>query len=150
MVHPSTFQKYGLFGGMLEDQIENIIPLMEHEQFDAEATIISEGKPNDKVYFIIEGRVSVIKKDVVIRQFCEGEAFGEMEVLDIMPSVATIKTITPVITMSLSNKALRAVYNMDVKTFSLIIMNLARDLSRRLRKMDELFTSSSSAASAIF
>ena len=66
-----------------------------------------------------------------------------MEVLDVMPAVATIKALTPVKVMTFSNKALRAVYNIDVKTFSLMIMNLARDLSRRLRKMDEYITSSS-------
>ena len=143
MVQPSTLQKYSLFGGMLEEQIENIIQLMEHEEFEPEEMIITEGKPNDKIYFIIEGQVVAMKKDAILKHFGEGEAFGEMEVLDIMPSVASIKTLSPVTVMSISNKALRTIYNMDVKTFSLIIMNLARELSRRLRKMDELFASPS-------
>ena len=149
MIHPSKLQKYGIFGGMVEEQIENIIPLMEMEEFSPEQMIITEGKSNDKIYFIIEGQVAAIKKDIVLKQFSEGEAFGEMEVLDIMPSVASIKTLTPVTVMSISNKALRTIYNMDVKTFCLMIMNLARDLSRRLRKMDEMLVSYSSS-SAIF
>jgi CRP-like cAMP-binding protein len=143
MVYASTLQRYSLFGGMLEEQIENIIPLMEQEEFGPDKMIITEGKPNDKIYFVIQGQVAAIKKDIVLKNFSEGEAFGEMEVLDIMPSVASIKTLSPVTVMSISNKALRTIYNMDVKTFSLIIMNLARELSRRLRKMDEVFASSS-------
>jgi hypothetical protein len=39
--------------------------------------------------------------------------------------------------MSISNRAVREIYKKDIHTFSLMIMNLARDLSRRLRKMDE-------------
>jgi hypothetical protein len=39
--------------------------------------------------------------------------------------------------MSISNKSLREIYRSDMKTFSMIIMNLARDLSRRLRRMDD-------------
>ena len=39
---------------------------------------------------------------------------------------------------AISNRALRDIYKADVSTFSMIIMNLARDLSRRLRRMDEL------------
>jgi CRP-like cAMP-binding protein len=144
MVDPSAFQKYALFGGLLEEQIENIIPLMVQEEFAPEEFIITEGKPNDKVYFILKGHVAVTKKEVSLSRFGEGEAFGEMEVLDVMPAVASIKALSQVTVMSISNKALRVVYNLDVKTFSLIIMNLARDLSRRLRKMDEKLAASQS------
>jgi len=129
--------KYSLFGGLTEEQIESIIPLMIQEQFGPGEFIITEGKPNDKIYFLIEGQVEVTKKDTVLSRFDEGEAFGEMEVLDVMAAAATIKSLSKVTLMSISNKALREIYKLDVKIFSLIIMNLARDLSRRLRKADE-------------
>ena len=137
MIDASYFQKYSLFGGLLEEQIENIIPLMEQENFAPDEMIITEGKPNDKVYFIIKGQVAVTKKETQLARFSEGDAFGEMEVLDVMPAVASIKAVTPVTMMSMSNQKLRAIYNKDIKAFSLIIMNLARDMSRRLRKTDE-------------
>jgi CRP-like cAMP-binding protein len=137
MVKPQTLQKYSVFGGLMEEQIESIMPLMLLENFAADEMIITEGDPNDKIYFLITGQVAVIKKDIELSRFTEGEAFGEMEVLDIMPSIASIKALSQVTTMSISNKSLREIYKLDVKIFSLIIMNLARDLSRRLRKMDE-------------
>jgi CRP-like cAMP-binding protein len=140
---PQTLQKYSLFGGLLEEQIESIIPLMEQENFDPNTVIIAEGKANDKIYFIIEGQVAVTKGDIVLSRFGEGEAFGEMEVLDVMPAIASIKSLSPVTVMSISNKTLREIYKIDVKIFSLMIMNLARDLSRRLRKMDEKLASAS-------
>jgi len=137
MVHPQTLQKYALFGGLSEEQIKNILPYMLHETYRADELIITEGKPNDKVYFLIEGQVAVIKKDTLLMRFSEGEAFGEMEVLDVMPAAASIKSLTEVTVMSVSNKALRTIYKIDIAAFSLILMNLARDLSRRLRRMDE-------------
>ncbi|MDR2729459.1 MAG: cyclic nucleotide-binding domain-containing protein [Treponema sp.] len=137
MVHPRTLQKYSLFGGLTEEQIESILPLMEQEHFDPEYKVISEGTPNDKICFIIEGTVSVIKGEVILTRLGEGEEFGEMEVLDVMPSVATIQALTPVTVISISNKILREIYKIDIKIFSLMVMNLARDLSRRLRKADE-------------
>ena len=142
MVEPSYFQKYSLFGGLIEEQIKNIIPLMDHEEFAPGDMIITEGKPNDKVHFIIKGQVAVTKREVQLARFSEGDAFGEMEVLDVMPAVASIKAVTQVTIMSISNKTLRTIYNMDLKAFSLIIMNLARDMSRRLRKTDEKIASS--------
>ena len=33
MVKPSSLQKYSLFGGLLEEQIDRILPLMEMETY---------------------------------------------------------------------------------------------------------------------
>jgi CRP-like cAMP-binding protein len=126
-----------LFGGLLEDQIDRIRPLMEQESYEPGDDIIVEGTPNDRIRFILEGRVAVLKEKIILSEFGEGDAFGEMEVLDVMPSVATIKALSPTKVMSISNRALREIYKIDAKSFSLMIMNLARDLSRRLRRMDE-------------
>jgi len=142
MVQPETLLKYSLFGGLLKEQVEAIIPLMQEEKYGPDEFIITEGSPNDKIFFIIEGQVSVSKKDVQLSHFSEGEAFGEMEVLDIMPAIASIKTISQVTVMTISNRALREIYKMDVKVFALIIMNLARDVCRRLCKTDEKLASS--------
>ncbi|MCL2186134.1 MAG: cyclic nucleotide-binding domain-containing protein [Treponema sp.] len=142
MLQPSMLQKYSLFGGLVEEQIEGLLPFMHEEKFKPEDFIITEGKTNDKIFFLIEGQVAVSKKDIVLTRFSEGEAFGEMEVLDVMPAAASIKALTPVTVMSISNKSLREIYKKDVTTFTLVLMNLARDLVRRLRKMDEKFASS--------
>lgn len=137
MTETSILQKYSLFGGLLPEQIEGILPLLEEESYKAGEDIIVEGTPNDKIRFILNGRVEVVKQGIVLYEFGEGDAFGEMEVLDVMPSAATIKTLTPLRVIAISNKALREIYKFDLKTFSLIIMNLARDISRRLRHMDD-------------
>jgi len=142
MIDSQILKKYSIFNGLEEEQIENIFQLMEEEKYDPEELIITEGKTNDKIFFLIEGLVAVTKNGVLLTRFGEGEAFGEMEILDVMPAAASIKSLSPVKLLSISNKALREIYKMDIKSFSLIIMNLARSLSRRLRKMDEKLASS--------
>jgi CRP-like cAMP-binding protein len=142
MMQPSTLQKYALFGGLMEEQIESILPFMKEEKYALDDLLVVEGKPNDKIFFIIEGQIAVSKKDVFLARLSEGETFGEMEVLDVMPAVASIKAISPVTVMTFSNRSLREIYKKDLTIFSLLLMNLARDLSRRLRKMDEKFASS--------
>jgi CRP-like cAMP-binding protein len=54
-----------------------------------------------------------------------------------MPSAATIRALSATQVMAISNKALHDIYKVDIQSFALLIMNLARDLSRRLRKLDE-------------
>lgn len=137
MVEPSELQKYSLFGGLLEEQIAQFLTLMEQESYKPGDDIIVEGSPNDKIRFLLEGRVAVVKGGIILSEFSEGDAFGEMEVLDVMPSAATIKALIAAKVMSISNRALREIYKNDTKAFALVIMNLARDLSRRLRRMDE-------------
>jgi len=144
MVEPKTLQKYSLFGGLDEEQVSKILPLMEMGNYGPDELIIAEGQPNDKIFFLIEGQVAVSKRDYLLTHFGEGEAFGEMEVLDVKPAVASIKSLSPVKVIFISNRTLREIYKLDSKIFSLIIMNLARDLSRRLRKMDETLAESSS------
>ena len=141
MVDPLVLQKYALFGGLLEEQISFVISLMEEENYSPDDDIIVEGQPNGKLRFILEGRVVVTKEKIILSEFGEGETVGEMEILDVMPSAATIKALSATKIMSISNKALREIYKNDTKTFALIIMNLARELSRRLRRMDDRVTS---------
>ena len=126
----------------MEEQIEKLIPFMTKEKFAPEEIIITEGKPSDKIFFIIEGQVAVLKKDKTLTRFSEGDTFGEVEVLDVMPAVASIKALSNVTVMTISNKSLRDIYKNDMTIFTLVLMNLARDLARRLRKMDEKFASS--------
>jgi len=138
MIDSSVLERYSFFGGLEREQIGIILPLMEQEVYETGTDIIIEGKPNDKIRFILEGRVAVIKGGVTLVELDKGTIFGEMEVLDIMPAEATVRSLLPTSVMALSNKALREIYKADIKTYSLLLMNIARDISRRLRRMDDM------------
>jgi CRP-like cAMP-binding protein len=128
--------KYALFGGLEDEQIAHLLPLMVLKEFQTGEDILKEGVFNDSVYFLLSGKVSVSKNGVALAELREGDAFGEMEFIEIVPTVATITAQSPVSTLSLSNKNLHTVYKTDTAAFALIVMNLARELSRRLRRMD--------------
>ena len=138
MQYLQDLHKYSIFGGLLNDQLEKILPMIETEDYAAGTNIIIEETTNDKIFLILEGRVLVSRKGLNLYEFSAGEAFGEMEVLEIMPSAATIRTMCQTKLLTLSYKALRDIYKLDIKIFSMIIMNLARDLSRRLRVMNDI------------
>jgi CRP/FNR family transcriptional regulator, cyclic AMP receptor protein len=138
MIDTNALQKYSLFGGVLPEQIERIKPLFGFARYDAGDTPMREGDPNDKIFFIISGMVSISRQGIMITEVGEGETFGEMELIDVMPSIATVTALEPLEVVTISNRALYEISKIEPKVFSLMIMNLARDLSRRLRKMDEL------------
>ncbi|GHU93219.1 hypothetical protein FACS189479_04220 [Spirochaetia bacterium] len=142
MIDSSHLIKYSLFGGLMMEQIDEILPLMTHETYAAGEDIITEGEKNDRIRFIISGRAEVFKNALVLAECRTGDIVGEMEVLDMLPSAATVRAISPVEIVSLSNTTLHEIYKQDIKVFTLIVMNLARDLARRLHRADELATGS--------
>ena len=143
MVDSSILERYSLFGGLDRDQINRVVALMEQEFHKASSVIITEGKQNDKIRFILDGKVAVVKGGIILAEFNEGALFGEMEVLDIMPAEASVRAVIDTSTLSLSGAALREIYNTDIKAYALMLMNLARDISRRLRRMDNMVTQES-------
>jgi CRP-like cAMP-binding protein len=143
MIEPSELRKYSLFGGLMQEQIDGIFPLMKHESYEAGKDIITEGEKNGRVLFIVSGSVAVVKNGLILTEFKEGDTVGEMEVMDMMPSAATVRALEQVEVATISNVDFHEIYKQDAKAFALIVMNLARDLSRRLRKMDDMVSEES-------
>ena len=137
MIDHSVLSKYSLFDGLEEEQIKTILALMENKVYEAGEDIIIEGEHNDRIHFILEGRESVIKDGVKLMELGAGDIFGEMEVLEVLPVEATIRTITPTKLVTLSIDALGEIYTSDLKTYSFILMNLARDIARKLRRLND-------------
>jgi CRP-like cAMP-binding protein len=136
MINPSDLRKYSLFDGLEPEQIERILPMMEEEVFPSATDIIVEGTRSDKLWLILEGQVAVVKSGFILMEFGEGAVFGEMEVLDVGPVEATVKTLAATKVISISIDALGEIYEKDLEIYSFILMNLARDLSRRLRTIN--------------
>jgi len=134
----SAFLKaHSLFGGLSDIQIDDIKKLLALSKYAVDSEIISEGSTNSQIFFILKGSVQVSKKGRTVAIVRAGETFGEMEFLDIMYAAATVKALEEVETASYTRSALHEIYKQNPDAFSLIMMNLARDLSRRLRAMDE-------------
>ena len=144
MIKSSELLRYSLFDGLEKEQIDSILSLMEFEAFEADTDIVEEGSSNSKIHFILDGFVMVIKDGVKLMGLGEGGVFGEMEVLEILPVEATIRTVTATKVMTLSIDALGEIFETDLKTYSFILMNLARDIARRFRLLNTRVVNESS------
>ena len=51
---------------------------------------------------------------------------------------ATVRTLGPAHLLKISTEEMDALYRHDLKSYTLIVLNIARDLSRRLRVTDGL------------
>ncbi len=143
-------QANALFGGISDDGINEIIPLMKEEHYSKGDFIMREGEDGDCLHFLMEGTVEVVKKmeddpDGELHRLAEfgpGDAFGEMELIDIQKRSASVRALEDVAALSLSNKAMYKLYKCDLKVYTMIILNIAREISRRLRRMDAIMAHS--------
>ena len=66
------------------------------------------------------------------------DAFGEMSIIDMQPRSATVRALAPSRLLKISTEEMDALYRHDLKSYTRIVLNIARDLSRRLRVTDGL------------
>jgi len=127
-----------MFGGLSEEELNLVRPLLVEHTYLQDQTLLNQGEPNSTVYFIVSGEVSVVKNNRLLTTLTVGDSFGEMELIDIQPCAASVITLSEVNAVTLSNRDLYKLSQNHLMVFTIIIMNLARDISRRLRKTDDL------------
>jgi CRP-like cAMP-binding protein len=140
--------EFSVFGGIEAAALLELGDLFETQTYAMGAHLIDEGEQGNRLYVITEGKVEVsIRLDPSKRQgggeanlplatLRAGDTFGEMELIDTQRRSATVIALVQTETLELTNMGLFAVFQRDPDAFRMIMMNLARDLSRRLRAAD--------------
>lgn len=133
---PDLLRRYSLFGGLIDSQLERLVARVSVTEAAAGAVIMREGEKGDRLFCLVSGEVEVRRGDRVLARLGAGETIGEMELIDMNPRSATVVALTPCLLVALARRDILALQREDLPAFTLVIMNLARDLSRRLRQMD--------------
>lgn len=133
---PDLLRRYSLFGGLVDSQLERLIARVSVSEVAAGSVIMREGEKGDRLFCLVAGEVEVRRGERVLVRLGAGETIGEMELIDMNPRSATVTALTPCTLYALARRDILALQREDLPAFTLVIMNLARDLSRRLRQMD--------------
>src|SRR5262249_57729743 len=107
------------------------------------AVVFREGEPGREMYVLLEGELEVLthskrKVETRVAVLGPGDWFGEMSILDVQPRSATVRVISPARLLRLTAHDLDLMYRRDLKSYSLFVLNVAREMSRRLRVADGL------------
>ena len=136
-------QSHALFGGIPDESMPAILAKLRRESHTTGEVIVREGDRPDRMHFILSGSAEVFidaTPDVpddgefeALRVLRPGDTFGEMGLIDTQPRAASVRALEPIETLSLSGPDLNRLYKEDAHVFTMIVLNLARELSRRLR-----------------
>jgi CRP/FNR family transcriptional regulator, cyclic AMP receptor protein len=139
-----AWAKVPILAGMSDEAVELLTQRSKahiHPQGDV---ILREGEIGNRSFVIAQGEVAVFKhyqafNEVRLAVIKKGDFFGEMCILETLPRTATVIAATQCRLYSLSSLDFYHLYEALPKEYAILILNMARDLSRRLRHLDDLF-----------
>lgn len=130
-----------IFGGLEGASLDRLFDLLQEQTWRPGEVIFNEGELGRTMYVLREGEVEVTRKNaggkfVPIVSLGPGETFGEMTLVELQPRSATVTVTKKAKTWSLTNMDLYNLYREDNFAFVIVLQNICRMLSRRLRKAD--------------
>ena len=133
----------GLFGGLGDDILETFVANLARLELASGADVFHEGEAGRDLFVILDGEVEVLRRskrghETRVALLGPGDWFGEMSILDVLPRSATMRVVAPSQLLRFSAQDLDTLYRRDVRAYSLLVLNIAREISRRLRVADGL------------
>ena len=137
----ATLQETPLFGGIREDALSFLLGVSADVHVARGEFFFREGDKGESMFVLEAGSVEVRKtvggSEVPLCRLGRGECFGEMALIDLSPRSASVQALEDCSGFEISASSLFGLYERDLEQFTLIQMNMARELSRRLRIADE-------------
>jgi CRP-like cAMP-binding protein len=136
-----ALQGMPIFGGLRRDTLAALLDTAASRTQLAGECFFREGDRAESLFVLESGEVEVFRlydgREHLLARLGAGDCFGEMALLDLLPRSATVRALTPCTAIELSTASLFRLYETDLEQFALVQMNVARELSRRLREADE-------------
>lgn len=137
----SELREVGLFGGLDDDALAGLAETLAVVDAPPGHVVFSEGDAGRDLYVVLSGELEVMKssksgQDARVALLGVRDWFGEMSLLDVQPRSATVRALAPSRLLYVTSKDLDVLYRRDLKAYSLVVLNLAREMSRRLRVAD--------------
>ncbi len=130
-------QQTPVCGGLNRKTLMMILDQSEELEFVAGEYFFRQGDVGDCLYVIRSGAVIVQRmwndQPIVLARIGPGECFGEMSLIDLQRRFASVKAETPCSVIRIPYFALAHLCRTDIEQYTMVMMNLGREVSRRLR-----------------
>jgi CRP/FNR family cyclic AMP-dependent transcriptional regulator len=141
-----------LFRGLDDKTLELLLAELPPVLVEPGTILMTEGDAPSEMFIVLTGELEVLthgggtNADVRVALLGPGDWCGEMAILDVQPRSATVRTLAPSVLMRLTGADVqRLLQERDVAQYARMLLNVSRELSRRLRVADRLIAQSSAA-----
>jgi CRP/FNR family transcriptional regulator, cyclic AMP receptor protein len=134
-----------IFAGLDSAALLSIADAVQENVVQADSVIVREGEPGDRMFIVRTGRVQVVKHlgkptQTLLAVFGPRDFMGEMSIIECVARSASLRAIEETSLFALRGIDLYHLFKRRPDQYGIVILNIARDLSRRLRALDEKFS----------
>ena len=136
----SILSNISFLGGVSDTQRSKVFRHLEAGQFEKGECVSQHGEEAAHLYIITKGKIDLLLSDnkvaVKKREFTVGDCFGEAAFLAMNNDTASFVAAENCELLVLSRHSLNQLRHEDPELFTTLIMNLARELARKLQYTD--------------
>jgi CRP/FNR family transcriptional regulator, cyclic AMP receptor protein len=138
-------QNIPIFAGLDDVALLGIAGAIQETVVHEGSVIVSEGEPGDRMFIVYSGRVEVVKhlakpNETLLAVFGPRDFMGEMSIIECVARSASLRALDETFLFALRGIDLYHLFQRWPDQYAIVILNIARDLSRRLRALDEKFS----------
>ena len=131
-----------IWGGVSDRQAEEIVRRLETGSFEAGEYVFHKGDEPSSMYIVRSGKVDLLIGDQGVylkkKSLSVGDCFGVASLMAVQRHTTTAIAVEKSEILALSNHALLELQRTDIRLFALLMMNIARELARRLKMTDDI------------
>jgi CRP-like cAMP-binding protein len=94
------------------------------------------------MYVLQSGEVDIYRtwqsEERLLARMKAGDCFGEMALIDLSPRSASARAATDCEALRIAPTVPQAIHACDPEQFTLLHMNMSREISRRMRRVDDM------------
>ncbi|MBP1732836.1 MAG: putative transcriptional regulator, Crp/Fnr family [Deltaproteobacteria bacterium] len=138
----SILSKISVWGGLTAEQQEKIYQRLEVGTFKKGEYVFRKGDQPSHIYILKSGKIDLLTSDQdvsVQKETLEtGGCFGVAALMAMQVHMVTAIAAEDTEVMVLSREALLGLLHEDIELFALLMMNIAREIARRLKLTDDI------------
>jgi CRP-like cAMP-binding protein len=136
----NLLQAMPIFGGMREDTLDYLLGMTRYVCLPPGEYFYREGDPASSLFVLVSGKVQLLKRwqghDFSLKPLSEGDCFGQVALIDLQPRNTSSLAVERSCAIEISDNDLYQLYQYDREQLTLLRMNMAREVCRRLREAD--------------
>jgi CRP-like cAMP-binding protein len=139
--HLRLLQNMPIFGGVETAVLEFLLQSSRFVNCAQGEFFFREGDLANSMFVLERGYVAIYRrwqgKSYKLRELGSGDCFGEMALMDCKPRSASVKALQNSGAVEINTAQLSQLYDRNPEQFTLIQMNMGREVCRRLRDADK-------------
>lgn len=141
MPTPTLLDRHPLLAHLAPEQLARLARVGEIETYHPGEAIVAEGSLGDALFLILSGQVAVHRGPQTFATLAAGEFFGEMSLVEPAPRSASVTAMSATFLFRLPHDQLRDLISTDPNAASILLVQVVKTLSERLRRANQMLSS---------